>query len=245
MRSFSLNSMAATWFAQSRRAFLFSAVKKPLSIGGIRFDVEQNGRSKRRYLHIHGNETTAREVLKQHVKSHKGTYYFIVSDKRNVPVGDCLIDPNRMFTDPGARKSLERFNKTKSPAQIDASLALLARDRENFAKAVTPPRGGLLIAMHNNSEGYSIKDEIPISDAVHMPDEANPRDFMLVTDPSDFEKIKKGRFNAVLQKTLRNDDGSFSVLALSKSIRYVNIEAALGNFDKQQAMISFLDVVLS
>jgi len=236
--------MAATWFLQTRRSFLFSAVKKPLSIGGIRFEVEQNKRSKRRYLHIHGNETTALDVLKQHLKTYKGIYYFVQSDKRNVPVGDCLIDPNRMFTAIGARKSLERWNKDKSPAQIDAALALLAKDRNAFLKAVSPPKGGILIAMHNNSEGYSIKDEIEISDKVHMPDEANPRDFMLATHESDFARIARGPFNAVMQKTLRVDDGSFSVLALTRSIRYVNIETALGNYEKQQSMIGLLEQVL-
>jgi hypothetical protein len=236
--------MAASLFSQTRRGFLLSVLKKPLTIGGIRFDVEENGGSKRRYLHIHGNESTARDVLKEHLKSHKGLYYFVVSDKRYVPVGDCVIDPNRMFTDTGARKSLERWNKAKTPAQIDAALALLAKDRDAFVKAVTPPKGGLLIAMHNNSEGYSIKDEIAISDKVHMPEEASPRDFMLVTNEKDFEKITKGPYNACLQKTIRTDDGSFSVLANSRAIRYVNIEAALGNYAKQKAMIGFLDQVL-
>lgn len=244
MRSFSLNSMAASLFSQTRRNFLFSVLKKPLSIGGIRFDVEKNGRSKRRYLHIHGNETTARDVLKEHVKSHKGLFYFVVSDKRNVQVGDCLIDPNRMFTNAGARKSLERWNKTNTPDQIDTSLALLANDRAAFVRAVTPPKGGLLVAMHNNADGYTIKDETSISDKVHMPEEASPRDFMLVTSEKDFEKISNGPFNACLQKTVQNDDGSFSVLANSKAIRYVNIESALGNYEKQKAMIGFLEQVL-
>jgi hypothetical protein len=244
MRSFSLNSMAASLFSQTRRGFLLSAFNQPLSIGGIRFEVEKNGVSKRRYLHIHGNETTAREVLREHAKSHKGIYCFVVSDKRNVLVGDCLIDPNRMFTEAGARKSLERWNQGKSAAQIDASLALLAKDRDAFVKALTPPRGGLLIAMHNNSEGYSIKDEVSISDRVHMPEEANPRDFMLVTNERDFEIIAKGPYNACLQKTVRTDDGSFSVLANSRAIRYVNIEAALGSYAKQKSMIAFLDQVL-
>lgn len=244
MRSFSLNSMAATWFLQTRRSFLFSAIRQPLSIGGIRFEVEQNGRSKRRYLHIHGNEVTAREVLKQHVQAHKGTYYFVISETRNVPVGECVIDPNRMFTAAGARKSLERWNPDKSSAQIDASMALLAADRERFLKAVAPPRGGILIAMHNNSEGYSIKDEIAISDEVHMPDGENPRDFMLATNPADYRKLARGSFNVVLQRSVKTDDGSFSVLAASRRIRYVNIEAALGNRTKQQAMLALLEQVL-
>jgi hypothetical protein len=236
--------MAATLFVQTRRSFLFSAVKKPLSMGGIRFEVEQNGKSNRRYLHIHGNETTAREVLKKHVKEYKGIYYFVVSKTRNVLVGECTIDPNRMFTAAGARKSFERWNKDKTAAQIDAAMALLTKDREDLLRAVSPPRGGILIAMHNNSEGYSMKDEIAISDKVHMPDAENPRDFMLATNASDYEKLAKGPFNLVLQQSVKTDDGSFSVLAASRSIRYVNIEAALGNGTKQQAMLAHLEQVL-
>ena len=244
MRSFSLNSMAASLFSPTRRGFLLSVVKRPISIGGIRFEIEKNGRSKHRYLHVHGNETTARDVLKEHVKTHKGVYYFVMSDKRNVPVGDCMIDPNRMFTAAGARKSLERWNKTRSAAQIDVALELLAKDREGFLKAVSPPKGGILIAMHNNSEGYSIKDEIAMSDQVSMPDKDHPRDFMLATNATDYAKIAAGQFNVVLQKTVRTDDGSLSVLAAGRSIRYINIEAAQGNFKKQKAMIGFVEVAL-
>jgi len=235
--------MSATLLPLTRRALLLSALSQPLSIGGIRFTVEQNGNSSRRYLHIHGNETTARDVLKEHLKTFPGTYFFIENSRRNAPVGDCLIDPNRMFTAAGARKSLERFNQNS--VAIDAAMALLDRDREAFLKAVSPPPGGILIAMHNNADGYSMNDEIPISDAVHQPDKSNPRDFLLATNPADFAKIERGPYNSVLQKSVRSDDGSFSVLAASRSLRYVNIEAAIGNFDKQRSMIRFLEQVLS
>lgn len=236
--------MAASLFSQTRRTFLLSAAKNPLSIGGIRFETEKNSISKRRYLHIHGNELTARQVLREHAKLNKGNYYFVVGDKRMVPVGDCLIDPNRMFTREGARKSLDRFNNTKTADQVEGAMALLDRDRASFLHTVIPPKGGLMIAMHNNSDGYSIKDELAISDKVSMPDPDNPRDFMLATNAADYEKISKGRFNIVLQQSVRGDDGSFSVLAAGRSIRYVNIEAAIGNYEKQKAMLGFLEIVL-
>ena len=236
--------MAASLFSQTRRTFLLGAAKQPLSIGGIRFETVQNSRSKRRYLHIHGNESTAREVLREHTRLNKGTYYFVVGDKRMVPVGDCMIDPNRMFTRDGARKSLERWNNSKTAGQIDGAMALLDRDRDSFLRTVIPPKGGIMIALHNNSDGYSIQDELAISDKVSMPDPDNPRDFMLATNEADYEKIAKGRFNIVLQKSVRSDDGSFSVLAAGRAIRYVNIEAAIGNFEKQKGMLSFLEIVL-
>lgn len=237
--------MAASSLALSRRSLLLSALSRPLSIGGIRFFVEKNGRSRRRYLHIHGNESTARDLLRDHLKSHKGTFFFVDSQTRHVPVGACLIDPNRMFTALGAARSLKRINPSASPAQIDAALALLAHDRERFLRAVIPPPGGLLIALHNNSEGYNVQDEIPTSDQVHLPDPDHPRDFVLATNEEDFHRASRGSFNIVLQKSVRSDDGSFSVLAASRGIRYINVEAALGNYSKQKEILDFLESVLA
>lgn len=217
---------------------------KSLQMAGIGFDVIGHGRSKHRYLHIHGNESTARDVLREHMKSFKGQAFLVQSDKRMVPVGECVIDPNRMYTAVGARKSLERWNKDKTPTQFDAAMALLARDREQFVKAVSPPKGGRLVAMHNNSEGYSMLEELAISDKVHQPKKVEPHEFMLATNEEDFERLARGAFNVVLQKTVKEDDGRFSVLAAGKGIRYVNIEAAIGNAAGQRAMLEFLEKAL-
>ncbi len=213
-------------------------------MGGIPFDVIRNGNPKRHYLHIHGNESTARQVLLQHAKTHKGEYFLVIGSKRLVTVGECSIDPNRMFTVEGARKSLERYNSNKSSVHLAAAMALLDRDRSRFLRLVAPPKDGVMIAMHNNSDGYSIADEVPISDRVSMPDKDHPHEFMLATNEADFEAASKGPFNIVLQNTVRDDDGSFSVLSASRGLRYFNIEAANGNFSKQQEMLSFLDGVL-
>lgn len=231
----------------SRRSLLLcatalSAAEKEYRIGGIRFTELKNGRSKRRFLHIHGNETTAREVLREHLTQHQGIAYFVDSSRRNVEVtGGCLIDPNRMFSRIGAEKSMQRFNRDAPAARLNTCLAALDRDRERFVKKLLPPKGGVLIALHNNSEGYSVNDELAISDQVALNDKDNPRDFMLATNEADFATIARSPFNVVLQKTVRNEDGSFSVLAASRGIRYVNIEAALGNKDKQAAMLLFLE----
>ena len=137
--SFSINSMAATQLFSSRRGFLLSAMPKPFSLAGIQFEPVRRGRSKRRYLHIHGDETTARDVLREHSKAHPGRYFFIVGQQRMVRVGELVIDPNRMFTPDGARKSLARNNRDATSAQIDVSMALLDRDRPAFVKAALPP----------------------------------------------------------------------------------------------------------
>jgi hypothetical protein len=234
----------------TRRAFGLmawglAAAEKEYRIGGIRFTETKNGRSKRRYLHIHGNETTAREVLREHLARYKGTAYFVVSEARNVEVqGGCAIDPNRMFSRVGAEKSLRRVNRGIEDSKVTACLAALDRDRQRFIKALLPPKGGALIAMHNNGEGYNVNAEVEISDEVALNDKDNPREFFLATNERDFEAIAKGKFNVVLQKTVRNDDGSFSVLAAGMGVRYVNIEAALGKKDKQREMLEFLETAL-
>jgi hypothetical protein len=231
----------------SRRAFLLGAAsplaaEKEYRIGGIRFTEVKNGKSKRRYLHVHGNETTAREVLREHMGRYNGIAYFVVSAKRNVEVqGGCMVDPNRMFSRLGAEKSMKRFNRDAPETRINSCLGALDRDREKFVKKLLPPKGGVLIAMHNNSEGYSVNDELAISDQVALNDKDHPRDFMLATNEGDFRIIAKSPFNVVLQKTVRNEDGSFSVLAATRGVRYVNIEAALGNKAKQAAMLEFLE----
>ena len=34
----------------------------------------------------------------------------------------------------------------------------LDRGRDRLVRTILPPRGGLLFAVHNNSEGYSVRD---------------------------------------------------------------------------------------
>lgn len=216
--------------------------KNEKRIAGIRFEVVKNGSSKRRYLHIHGNESTARDLLRQHLQLFKGTGFVVDSDVRNVPVGAIRIDPNRMFSSEGAEKSLWRLNPRSPEAYQQNAAMYLEKDRQKFLRSILPPEGGLLIALHNNSAGYSMTDEIPISDAVSKPDEANPRNFMLATQRADFEVIRRSPFNVVLQETSRGpEDGSLSRLCAQRGIRYVNIEAAIGSFDRQKQMLEWLE----
>ena len=74
-----------------------------ISLAGARFRITRNGRSKRRYVLIHGDESTAREVLASHIRWNEGTAYAIESTSRTVPIESGKIDPNRMFSTAGAR----------------------------------------------------------------------------------------------------------------------------------------------
>lgn len=234
----------------SRRQFLWAPVllvaspahARSLKAGPVQFEVIRRGRAKRHYLHIHGNEETAREVLRKHMENRKGTAFLIRSRQRNIAIQGGELDPNRMFSEEGARRNLKMLNSTWSAAQHNKAMSLLSKHREKIIRNLTPPQGGLLVALHNNGRGYSVKSEVPISDEAALNDEANPHEFFLATHPEDFRILAKSPYNVVLQnRAPQSDDGSFSRLAAARGIRYVNLEAALGQFARQKEMLDWLE----
>jgi hypothetical protein len=238
----------------SRRALLASVAMLPqlacgertISVGGARFRVFDRGETSRRYIHIHGNEATARLALGDHVRNHEGRSFFVMGDDRNVHVGGLWIDPNRMFSRIGGHASLKQLNPGAPDAAIADALATLERDLPALLRALLPPDNGLLIAVHNNNQGYNIQSEIPISEAHHLPKPEAPNDFFLVTDARDFEVLERSTYNAVLQsRPSTEDDGSLSRLCASRGIRYVNLECYAGRLKLQREMLAWLDGALA
>jgi len=241
--------------AVSRREFLAYASifgwfpffrPKHISLAGARFQIVRNGSSRHRYLLIHGNEETARQVLTRHMEAHEGIGYIIESHTRNVPValpsGSAQIDPNRMFSRVGAEASLTRLNRDWKPEQIQAALAVLDRGREKLVRDLLPPPGGVTIALHNNSEGYSVANERPISDAESIREPSNLHAFYLCTSPGDFKVLATSPYNVVLQhEAPKQDDGSLSRLAAARNVRYVNLEVAMGRSGRQKEMLDWLE----
>ncbi len=196
----------------------------------------------RRYLHIHGNENTAREVLMEHMQHAPGTAHLVRSTERNVPILGGQIDPNRMFSRVGAEKNLRTLNPKWTEPQINAALNLLDRDRPNFIRAIQPPLAGLLICLHNNGPGYSVEDEVSISDKTALNNPTHPREFMLCTDARDFDVLRRSPYNVVLQeKAPPEDDGSLSRLAAKSRFRYMNIESPHGNAAEQRAILAWAE----
>jgi hypothetical protein len=235
-----------------RRLFLFLVIdwlfpwwRRHVTLAGIRFRRIREGRSSRRYLFIHGNEATARQVLQEHVRDRPGAAYLVTGDERNVRIKGALIDPNRLFSREGAERSLTRLNPGADPAKLAEVLDYLDRDRTKLLRALLPPDGGLLIVVHNNNEGYSIRDEVAISNQVSLKKPDEPHEFFLCTDPADFARIAAGPYNAVLQNIPSGqEDGSLSRLAARQKLRYVNLEVALGKTDLQREMLAWLDRTL-
>ena len=237
----------------TRRAFLFAGLfdwllfwrKRSIRIAGTRFQIVRHGEDRRHYFWVHGNERTAHAVLLAHMKAVPGRAFLVENTVRNIPVGGGLLDPNRMFSRVGAEKNLRSLNQGWTDAQVSMALDVLDRDRDRFLETILPKAGKLLVALHNNGPGYSVNDEVPISDAVSLNDAGHPHEFMLCTMRSDFERLSKSQFNVVLQNTAPiEDDGSLSRLAAVRGIRYVNIEAGLGNSEGQQAMLDWVEKAL-
>jgi hypothetical protein len=217
-----------------------------IHLAGASFRIVKHGNDNRRYIWIHGDERTAHDVLRDHMHRAEGVAFLIENNIRNVHVTGGLLDPNRMFSRAGAERNLKTLNPSWNPSQIGHALDALDKDRPEFIGKLLPAKPGeLIVALHNNGPGYSVKDEVSISDKVALNDSSHPDEFMLCTMPEDFEKLSKGKYNVLLQHTAPpDDDGSLSRLCAARNIRYVNIEAAHGNAAAQRAMLEWLETAI-
>jgi len=219
--------------------------KHHVSLAGATFRIYRNGNSKRHYLLIHGDEATAREVLTRHIQAHEGIAYIVESKTREVPIEGGKLDPNRMFSRVGAEANLRKLNPDWPQEKMQAALAALEKGRPKLVQELLPPPGGLLIALHNNSSQYSVRDEEAISDEKSIREPDNPHAFYLCTDPGDYRKLATSGYNVVLQKSApKEDDGSLSRLAAARGLRYVNLEVALGHSGRQKEMLDWLEYTL-
>ncbi len=213
-----------------------------LSYCGIDFQVKKNGFSDVNYILIHGDEETARMLLSEHIKKNKGKAFFIKSKEREVVLGPTKVDPNRIFSRAGARKALKKFRPHWDHKELTKLLEKLDESRNIFLFNIFPSEGGLLIALHNNFRGYSVKDELTNSQLHSIKKDKNPRDFIICTDLKDYQKLKKGPYNVVLQNIIDKDNnGSLSWSALENGVRYVNIETRLGWLSQQRKMLKFVE----
>ena len=234
----------------SRRDFLLSSVlaaarEDVLSLCGIEFKRMEEKPGPRRYVRIHGDEETAGQALELHISKHAGTAYSVTGKDRFVRVADGKLDPNRMFSRAGASMSFRRENPWWAEEQLERALNWVDARRPKLESALMPAGGGLLFAVHNNSHGYSVEAEIPISQRTSLPRRESPHEFFLVTAPDDYLKLSTGPYNVVLQNDAKGeDDGSLSRLFARRGLRYVNLEVELGKLDLQLEMMEWLERTL-
>jgi hypothetical protein len=211
-----------------------------LALSGVQVRVFRYAHSPRRFLVIHGDEDTARDVLTTWMYDHDGVAYVVTGKQRNVEILGLKIDPNRMFSRAGAEASIRAQNPNPDPQKVDALLAWLDRQRQKTLKHLIPPKGGRLFALHNNRD-YSLQDEVASSDQTSIKQPAQPRNFFLCTDPKDFDILKQSPFNVLLQTKPDPDDGSLSRLAARRGFRYINLECAIGEYEAQLERVQWLE----
>lgn len=224
---------------------------KEVSLAGAHFQIVRSKAPKhvkmpnRHYVVIHGDEETARQVLTKHIVKRRATAFLIDSKTRDVPIDDGKIDPNRMFSRFGATANLKKLNPSWKEEQLNSALDYLDMHREHLLHTLMPGGQVLMVALHNNGEGYSVENESPISDQRSLKEPNNPHNFFLCTDPDDFQILSVSPYNVVLQQHVRApDDGSLSRRAAARRQRYVNLEVRQGEAAKQQEMLDWMEAHL-
>jgi hypothetical protein len=210
------------------------------TLSGIRFRVIRNGHSPRRYLVIHGDEDTARDVLTKYMADRQGVAYVVIGKTRTVEILGLKADPNRMFSRAGADFTIRDQNPGVDVEKLVEALDYLDDHRGQLLTRLIPHKGSRLFALHNNRD-YSVQDELAASNQTSIKQPDQPRNFFLCTDAKDFEILKQSPYNVVLQNEPNPDDGSLSRLAALRGFRYINLECAIGAYDAQLERMRWLD----
>ncbi len=208
-----------------------------------------SGGGTRVYFAPHSNETTAVAAAKAAVRAYGGRVYWLThgDGQRNISfkIGGkkYSVDPNRIFSDAGARASLKPYSKEALAAVRGLAVFII---RQVFTGGVRP-----LVGIHNNTEGGS-KSNLSViaygpgggyseaAQKVYQNPKRDPDDFFFVTKPDYFERLKSKGFNVVLQSGGVADDGSLSVYCQRDHVPYVNEEAQLGHSSQQKEMFKVL-----
>lgn len=177
-----------------------------------------------------------------------------------------VFDPNRIFSKDMSVLT-GSISLVKGKGKVDGQITGIA---DRLAKAIWNELEGypLIIALHNNKnmpaqyktrwlfwkhiepESYSITSYVRKFDQssdsgkscsdIYINPSINNSEFFIVTQRADFDLLYRLRYNAVLQNQNPVDDGSLSVFAAKKGIRYINAEAKHGRVSEQSAMLNLL-----
>jgi hypothetical protein len=198
------------------------------------------------FVHLHDNETTAAEIAKQ-VAAREGIMLIRILNQRERLIrfqqsgGQLQVDPNRIFSDTGIRKTLALYNRYSEEA-----FRAVQQFRNRLLQLLDHNK--TIIALHNNTDNrfsilhYQEAGNLPM----HVNAEHDPDDFFLTNNRELFDLLRAANFNVVLEEASRVDeDGSLSLYCSRKNIRYINVEAEHGHQQQQAAMLDALLRILN
>ena len=200
------------------------------------------------FINVHEDEQTSIDAV-NHYANNQPLHFVRLkhNETRRIDFSlkgkDYSVDPNRIFTWRGRRKTLKDGGKFSFKAS--RSVKTLAKEILTYLNEKS-----VIIAMHNNTDvNYSIKSYLPDGDEakntkeVYINDQMDPDDFIYTTDKSFYDKLKAKKINVILQDNQKYvNDGSLSVYCGKNEIPYINIEAQKGHFKEQLRLI---EIVLS
>jgi hypothetical protein len=204
------------------------------------------------FINLHDDELTSVDAAKRILEEDGGTLIEIENNcQRNILFKiarrSYKVDPNRIFSKEGIKKSLDQLGTTSAKA---------INEVEKLGQRILqliPEDSKCVIALHNNTaDQFSALEYAPgnrramDSKKVYINREQDADDFFLTTDHDLYEKLADSGFNTILQNNKRcNDDGSLSVYCGRKNIRYVNCETEHGKSEQYFEMMKVLVAALA
>jgi len=196
------------------------------------------------YFNMHDNENTAVEAAKYLVDTLSGKFIELCAQgvrlvSFKIDSIGYQFDPNRIYTDSGIIKTLKKYGNYSEKAFNEVKLFSDFITKKLLADA------NVIVAVHNNSNGYSINDYkkggVYQTDAekLYFNENQCPNDFFYVIESKHFDDLKSKQLNVVLQNNNSvTDDGSLSVFCSKNNKTYINVEAKIGHLNEQKEMLN-------
>lgn len=199
------------------------------------------------YINLHDDEQTSVNAAKILLQKEGGVMIRISNrEKRNIRFRlkgrYYTFDPNSMFSDEGASKSLDLLGNTSKQAVTEVT-----KFSDRILQLI-PENVSCIVALHNNTKGnFGINSYLPGEEretdaklVFKNPGESQD-DIFLTTDSLLYQNLASEKYNTILQdnENVRRD-GSLSVYCGERNIRYVNCETEHGKANQYLTMLMTL-----
>jgi hypothetical protein len=190
-----------------------------------------------RLVHVHASErSTLKAALKLQAQRDLVVYSLSNGTRRYVRFQlkkggrEWKFDPNRMFSEAGVKKTLQKRSRRKPSSNAIAAVCGFAdwfRAEADLKKTASRPT----IALHTNYDGgYGVDEYLPGGEHARAAAQVNrvsaedADEFFFTTEVCAHAAFAHRARNSVLQRPNLRDDGSLSVWAAGHGLPYINVE---------------------